>query len=370
MTRVFTEDQFSHGLESWEWIGLGGKTPVFASPFGDVFFRSSDGFWWLDTLEGSLTRPWSSAEALKADLGSPEGQDRYLLAGLAWAAEQRGLVPNSGQVYSFQHPPVLGGGVEIDNVEVSGFVVCLNIAGQLHEQVRDLPPAPRSAASRSRSRKQVGATDAGGRGQGPGVPLTSLVRTSAAAHPSHRMRSPSRLARRINAVRSACASASVSSNVASGRLQCSGWLRMTEKSWSGASGRASAYTSISLASSAHVMISPRKLGCDTERVKSSGEPITTRILPRAEVCRVPGRCPMRRPREMTGLATLRRPRAASVNAGVDQPAERAAVLRGSGPPRPVATACGDPPALHLHPGCRGARPCGLRMFSGSGHDRG
>jgi hypothetical protein len=43
-------------LESWGWIGIGDKSPAFTSPFGDVFFRSSDGFWWLDTLEGTRTR--------------------------------------------------------------------------------------------------------------------------------------------------------------------------------------------------------------------------------------------------------------------------------------------------------------------------
>jgi len=30
--------------------------------------------------------------------------------------------------------------VDLDNVEVIDFVVSLNIAGQIHEQVRDLPP--------------------------------------------------------------------------------------------------------------------------------------------------------------------------------------------------------------------------------------
>jgi hypothetical protein len=140
LTRVFTAEQCSRGLQSWGWIGLAGKVPIFTSPFGDVFFRSDDGFWWLDTLEGSLTCPWRSAEALRADLGTPAGQDRYLLAGLAWGAERQGVIPTSSQVYSFRRPPVLGGALEIDNIEAADFVVSLNLAGQLHEQIRDLPP--------------------------------------------------------------------------------------------------------------------------------------------------------------------------------------------------------------------------------------
>jgi hypothetical protein len=140
LTRRFTAEQFERGLGSWEWLGLDGKTPVFASPFGDVFFESDDGIWWLDTLDGALTCPWPDPAALEADLRTDDGQDRYLLAGLALAAERRGLVPEEAQVYGFTAPPILGGALDVDNVEVIDFVVALDIAGQIHEQVRDLPP--------------------------------------------------------------------------------------------------------------------------------------------------------------------------------------------------------------------------------------
>jgi hypothetical protein len=79
LTRRFTAEQFGSGLGSWGRLGLDGKVPVFASPFGDVFFEAADGIWWLDTLQGELSCPWQDPAAL-------------------------------------------------------------NIAGQLHEQVRDLPP--------------------------------------------------------------------------------------------------------------------------------------------------------------------------------------------------------------------------------------
>jgi hypothetical protein len=140
LTRRFTAEQFESGLGSWEWLGLDGRTPVFASPFGDVFFESGDGIWLLDTIEGSLSCRWPDPAALEADLRTDDGQDRFLLAGLALAAEKRGLVPAETQVYGFTAPPVLGGALDVDNVEVIDFVVSLNTAGQIHEQVRDLPP--------------------------------------------------------------------------------------------------------------------------------------------------------------------------------------------------------------------------------------
>jgi hypothetical protein len=143
LIRNFSADQYTRALESWDWIGIGDKSPAFTSPFGDVFFHSHDGLWWLDTLEATLTRPWANADELTAELNTPEGQDRFLLAGLAASAERRGLTPGPVQVYGFKVAPILGGKVSVENIEVTGFVVSINILGQLHRQVHDLPPGTR-----------------------------------------------------------------------------------------------------------------------------------------------------------------------------------------------------------------------------------
>ncbi|WP_153536492.1 T6SS immunity protein Tdi1 domain-containing protein [Actinomadura macrotermitis] len=140
LIKYFAPEQFAAGLESWGWIGLDGKAPVFASVFGDVLLRAADGLWWLDTLQGELTRPWQSTEEVEAALNTADGQEHYLLAGLARAAWERGLVPADGEVYDFTHPPVLGGELDPDNLGVIDFATGLNIAGQIHDQVRDLPP--------------------------------------------------------------------------------------------------------------------------------------------------------------------------------------------------------------------------------------
>jgi hypothetical protein len=140
LIRNFSLAQFARALDSWDWIGIGGKDPVFTSPFGEVFLQSADGFWFLDTLEATLSREWGNAGELKAALSTPEGQDRFLLAGLAVSADQRGITPTATQVYGFKIAPVLGGEIGVDNIEAIDFVVSINILGQLHKQVRDLPP--------------------------------------------------------------------------------------------------------------------------------------------------------------------------------------------------------------------------------------
>ncbi len=120
LTRSFSADQFARALESWDWADIGGKQPLFTSPFGDVFFQAQDGFWFLDLLEGTLTRPWSDADALQAELNTAAGQDRYLMAA-----------------------PILGAAIAVENIEVMDFEVIVHITGQLHRQVRDMPPGSR-----------------------------------------------------------------------------------------------------------------------------------------------------------------------------------------------------------------------------------
>jgi hypothetical protein len=143
LTKVFSDEQFETALDSWQWIGLRGKQPVRGSLFGDLFFSSSDGWWFLDVIEGSLTRRWPDRTALERELAIEDGQDRYLLAGLALAAADRGLTLGPTEVYGFAVPPVLGGEMTVENVEKTDFDVALTIAGQLHQQVRDLPPGTR-----------------------------------------------------------------------------------------------------------------------------------------------------------------------------------------------------------------------------------
>lgn len=143
LTKTFTANEYARALDSWAWLDLSGKTPAFASLFGDVFFRSGNGWWFLDTIEGTLARRWATQEELAAELATDDGQDQYLLGGLAFSAHERGIVLEPGDVYDFRVPPALGGPFDIENITAIAFAVSLTIAGQLHDQIRDLPPGTR-----------------------------------------------------------------------------------------------------------------------------------------------------------------------------------------------------------------------------------
>jgi hypothetical protein len=141
LTRRFSAEDFARALESWAWIGFDGLTPRFTSLFGDVFFEAADGSWWLlDTFEGELLRPWASYADLAAELDTEEGRDRRLMATLALGAHhRRGLRLDDGQIYAYAPPPIVTGSFAVDEIQVFGFVVVVNLAGQLHQQLRDKP---------------------------------------------------------------------------------------------------------------------------------------------------------------------------------------------------------------------------------------
>src|SRR5690349_14299588 len=140
LTKRFGDDEFARALESWAWLGLDGLAPRFTSLFGDVFFEAADGSWWLlDTFEGDLLRPWNSRAELAADLDTEEGRDRYLMATLALGAHhRRGLHLADDQIYAYIPPPVVTGSFDVDEIQVFGFVVAVNLAGQLHRQLRGI----------------------------------------------------------------------------------------------------------------------------------------------------------------------------------------------------------------------------------------
>ena len=141
LLRRLPSDVLIEALSDWHWIPeVAGKSPLAATAFGDVFLEGDDGVWFLDTVEGKLTLEWESPASLQAQLNTAEGQDRYLMAGLARAAYEAGLAPGDREVFSFKVPPVLGGPLVPDNLEVGDLGVALSVAGQIHQQVKDLPP--------------------------------------------------------------------------------------------------------------------------------------------------------------------------------------------------------------------------------------
>lgn len=143
LIKWFTPDQYAEALDTWAWIGLDGKAPLFTSLFGDVFLRADDGIWWLNTIDGEFERVWDSLDELEAELNTADGQAKYLMSALAEELARRGLVPGEDEIYDFTHPPSLGGELEPGNVDLTAMAMGVNILGQIHDQLRAIPPGAR-----------------------------------------------------------------------------------------------------------------------------------------------------------------------------------------------------------------------------------
>ncbi|MBE1874399.1 T6SS immunity protein Tdi1 domain-containing protein [Myceligenerans pegani] len=152
MLRTFAKDAFRFGLASWRWLGISGKTPRFTTCFGDVFLESLEGWWFLDTMEGTLELRWTTAVDMYAELEAPEGRATYLMDDIVRDAEQRGMRLGRKDVFTFNPHPALGGEMTVDNLTTMRFSLALNWAGTMHEQLRQAPvnsvPQPQASSTR------------------------------------------------------------------------------------------------------------------------------------------------------------------------------------------------------------------------------
>jgi len=140
---VPTEDVL-RAVDGWKWLPLQNLSAIAVSAFGEVFFSDPMGaIHQIDTIEGKLSKVANSFPELTAMLQDAEARDSLLFAGLVIGARDKGLMLESGECYDFKVAPVLGGQMGVDEMQKLSFVVKLHIAGQLHEQVKDLPPETR-----------------------------------------------------------------------------------------------------------------------------------------------------------------------------------------------------------------------------------
>ncbi|MFD7021320.1 T6SS immunity protein Tdi1 domain-containing protein [Promicromonospora sukumoe] len=148
LLRTFPKVAFEFGLASWQWMGIREQTPRFATCFGDIFLESLDGWWFLDTVEGTLELRWNSAVTMYAELESADGRSTYLMDDLVRDARSRGLTLGEEDVYTFNPHPALGGELGVDGLGTMRFELALNWVGQMHDRVRHssgeirLPPMP------------------------------------------------------------------------------------------------------------------------------------------------------------------------------------------------------------------------------------
>lgn len=128
-------------LSSWTWAMPTPMMPVLITAMGDVFGQDSTGaLYFLDTCEGTVDKVADSGVEFQAMLSDSGFVTAHFHPQIVGSLISGGLKLQQGECYSYKHPLVLGGQDEPDNIEASDASVHVGMLGQIHEQVKDLPP--------------------------------------------------------------------------------------------------------------------------------------------------------------------------------------------------------------------------------------
>lgn len=128
-------------LSEWRWLVDESFQPVVITALGDLFLRHDDGrIFWLDAGSGQLTEVAGSPEEFKQRMVQPENADEWFAPQLVGDILTGGTPLAPGQCFGYKIAPVLGGKFEADNFEPTDLQVHFGILGQIHRQVKDLPP--------------------------------------------------------------------------------------------------------------------------------------------------------------------------------------------------------------------------------------
>ena len=127
-------------LEDWAWLLRRTFTLIALNNFGDMFLRDEGGeVHFLELAAGQVTTIAGSMEEFHRLSTDKNNQARWFLLGLLTELERAGITITKGQCFGFKKPPVLGGKIELSNIEITQLSVYTSLMGQIHQQVRNLP---------------------------------------------------------------------------------------------------------------------------------------------------------------------------------------------------------------------------------------
>ncbi|MFC6635042.1 T6SS immunity protein Tdi1 domain-containing protein [Microbulbifer taiwanensis] len=131
-------------LEAWRWLVGKNASIRLLTAMGDIFFVRRQGIfnrervYFLDTGAGQVelaSKSWKSFRAMITTMDSVPGHwFKYRL--LVELSDQS---LTEGCCFSPKKPPILGGCYKKENYNPVSWAVHVDLSGQLHEQIKDLP---------------------------------------------------------------------------------------------------------------------------------------------------------------------------------------------------------------------------------------
>jgi hypothetical protein len=127
-------------ISSWQWLLGDIKDVVLITSLGDMFLVGKDGaIYWLQTDLGTFCKVADDIEKFQQYLEEDDKIDNWLLPVLVDKLINEGKVIKENEVYSYKIPPILGGKYTLENIEPTDISLHFTFAGQICEQVKDLP---------------------------------------------------------------------------------------------------------------------------------------------------------------------------------------------------------------------------------------
>lgn len=136
--------KFNQGISDnltadWTWLIGPDKKPILVSAIGDMFLKDDNGsIYWLDVGQGKFELVATDINDFKIKLTEIEQVNEWFMIDLTTELKLSNKLKD-GQLFSYKKLPVIGGDYSVDNFEPTDIEVHFSIAGQIHEQIKDLP---------------------------------------------------------------------------------------------------------------------------------------------------------------------------------------------------------------------------------------
>jgi hypothetical protein len=138
---TFTPDSDALDALRSNWSSVIGEqfTPLLFSVFGDVFYQSESGVYWLNTSADELTRIADSKEHFQSLLGT-DIVNKWFLPPLVEQLYAAGKIPPPGYCYTPVVLPVFAEGkFTVSNLNPVPAKEHFGLTAEIHSQIRSLP---------------------------------------------------------------------------------------------------------------------------------------------------------------------------------------------------------------------------------------
>jgi hypothetical protein len=123
-------------LNDWRWLVGASHQVILITAVGDAFLQHKENgsIQFLDTIAGELQFISESADGLMGLLQDRDFVLNYFGVALFADLQKSDNGLTKGQIYSYKHPPVLGGEIVLENIEATDIDVHFALMGQIHQQ--------------------------------------------------------------------------------------------------------------------------------------------------------------------------------------------------------------------------------------------